>query len=104
MWLSSKTLNPVGEKQNPLEAVPHHDELLQFLGAPVGPQEVVAQLLGAVRKIKELSGIVVGHLEPPLAVCLEHLQPQQAEDGPLQIGMRRIKDRYSASYERLLRW
>ena len=92
MKSSSNTLNPLGKKENPLEAVAHQDELLQFLGAPIGPQEVVAQLLGAVRKVEELNEVFL-QLKSPFAVFVNHLQSQQAKDGPLQVGMRRIKDR-----------
>ena len=70
---------------------------MQFLRAPVGPQEVVAQLLGAVGKVKELNGVaVVAHLKSPLAVRVKRLQAQQAKHGPLQVGMHRIENRYSA--------
>ena len=98
MQWSSNALNLLGEKENPFEAVAHHDELSQFLRAPVGPQEVVAQLLGAVGKVEKLNGVaaVVVHLKPPLAVCVQRFQPQQAKHGPLQVGMRRIENRYPA--------
>ena len=50
------SLNLLRKQQNPLKAVAHHDESAQLVRDPVGPQQVVAQLLGAVRKEEELCG------------------------------------------------